>query len=1085
MKIIRWSVEHPYAVIAFYLGITLLSILALIFLLPTRMMPYIQSPMIGIITMAPGMSPREIETYISKPIEERMVDINGVRFIRSTSQQEMSIVSLEFWYGWDMRKALFDVQTLMTVAQADLPYDRANLKPSWVLPIDPLNVPVLRLSLYGKGSDPVALREFADNEIVNRLKQVKGVQSIVPFGGLKRQAQVVIDRGKLSAYNLSILNIKDALDSANIDKAAGILTFLEHEGIVRVQSRAAFGTHLAGVVVGRSPEGRVIYLSDIARALDTYRERRSIYHSARRDSAGGSQPLSLSKEQLPEISDTIQVSVIQQPDASSPGVISAVMKEVRKIERDFPGISFKEDYNNSHFVEIIRNNTFEELLLGILLTGIVVLLFLGEWRGTLIALVTIPTSLGIALLLFLPVKMSLNSSTLIGLLLAIGRLVDDSIINLHSIQRHLKMGKSPKDASIDGSSEVRIPVIAATFMLSLALLPLTFSGGIVQNMFVSIVWPFIFALLASLLVSLTLTPLMAAYLYKPYTPEITDPVQKLLSPFLHFLERVESWYGAQLKWALDHRGISMAIAIAAIYLGISLFPYIGSEMMPLADTGQAYAVLEAWPGTSLAKTTQMTAQFEKILLKHPEIRKLSTEIGFEPGGTYFTGYGMGGVNISTAMITFSDKDERKKSIWETIDAVYREAMATIPGIRRLNIKEMGADLMASSQAPVQVIIYGPDLARLSWLAEEIRKRLESHPHLYQLSTSWSYTQPEYRILVDQRRAMEIGLTPREIAEQGYYALAGGLTAEFFNPSPIQASSQSIRKGTVLVRYGQKWRKNSSDLEQITVTTPEGAQVPLKSVASIVPSYGPSLIERDGLRRTISLLAFYRKGGPGSMALTMDMMMKGVMGVPFPPGYGMEQRGDMTQMMDSFSRLLRGLLLAIIFIYLSLVAQFRSLTQPFTMLMAIPLELAGVFGALLLAHQTFSTVSVLGIVILNGMDVTASILLIDLIMARVKEKEEMEKLSPHPGPTSAHVRESVLEACPIRLRPILMTAIITIAVLTPVALFPRTGMDAYAPLATVVIGGLSLSTFLTLLVIPVLYTIVDDATRMIRERILRP
>lgn len=1042
---IQWSVEHPYVIIAFYLGILLLFASALRYL-PLRMMPYIRSPLIAVITMAPGMGPREVETYISKPIEERLDVLRGVRYIRSTSQPNLSMVSLEFWYGQDMDKSLVDTLTLMQTAQGDLPYDPANLKPSWVIPIDPLNIPVLVLSMKGKGWDPIALRQLAENDVVKRLKSAKGVESVEIFGGLKRQAQVIVDRRKLAAYGLSLLTIKKSIDGQNVDRASGRLTTLSDETQVRTPSRALQAGDMADYTVGSSKNGGVVYLKDVAQIKDTYQERRSMYRY--------------------NGDEAIAVKVIQNPTGSSPETIANVMKEIDQLKEENPGLSFDVAFDYSHFVKIIRHNTFEELLIGILLTGLVVSLFLGEWRGTLISLVTIPTSLGIAMLLMLPLGLSLNSSTLIGLLLAIGRLVDDSIIDLHSIQRHLKMGKPPKQAAIEGTSEVRVAVIASTFMICLALLPLPFSGGLTQEMFKGIVWPFIFSLLASLLVSLTLTPLLAAYLYRPYDPKVVDPVLRLVGPFHRFLDKLENRYKGILGWSLQNRLLVVAVIAAFTLSALFLYPYIGSEMMPPADVGQAYLTVEAWPGTSFAKTAQMANQVEAILKKHPEIQKVSLEIGNEMGigtatGTYFTGYGMGEVNNIMAMVTFSDKEERHRMIWQVMDGVYNETMTTIPGIRRMSFKEMGADVMAGPRAPIETLIYGKELPYLSWLAEETKKLVSKNPDLVQVSTSWSNTQPVYRLYVDHRRAQQLGVSPEEIAMQAYYGLNGGLAFEFFNP-PL------VRHDTVLIRYNQGDRRNGLNLADLIIQAPNGHQAPLKNLARIEQGYEPSLIEHDGLRRSISVLGYYRKGGPGSMNLTMDMMMKSLLNLPYPPAYGAEQRGDMTQMMDSFTRLLRGLALAILFIYLSLVAQFRSLTQPFTMLMAIPLELFGAFLALILAHQTFSTVSILGFIVLNGMDVTASILLIDLVM--------------HLRQNGVERNEAIQQAGPIRLRPILMTVFITLVVLAPVALFPKTGMDAYAPLATVIIGGLSLSTLLTLIAIPVIYTLVDDAGSWVRNRL---
>src|SRR6266536_521683 len=530
-NISRWSIEHPYIVVAFYLGVAILSVLVIFFQMPRRMMPYVESPIVGIVSMMPGLSAEEMEIYFSKPIEERMVDLKNVHFVRSTSQEAFSIVTVEFWYGTDMKKALFDVQSLMNVVQADLPMTGANLKPSWVLAIDPLNIPVLTLAVTGSGYDGVQLRTLAENEIVNRLKTVKDVYSIVPFGGDKLQMQVIVDRERLAAYKMSLLDVKNVLDMQNQARPAGTLTYGDREILVRSDFRARNPEEVAGYPIG-SMEGRTVYLRDVAEVINAPREQRSLYRINGKEA--------------------VEISVVQQPDASSVRVIDGVKAKLGEIRQDFPRLKFEIAYDNSTFVGFLMSNMVEELVIAVLLTGVVVLFFLGNIRGTLISVITIPVSIGMALLAMVPFGMTLNSSTLIGLLLSIGRLVDDSIIDIHSIERHLRMGKSPKEAAIDGISEVRLAVLAITFMLCVALVPLAFSGGIVQFMFEGIVWAIILALLSSALVSFTLTALLAANLFRPHSEEaeqrrnwleryIVDPAQR-------FLERVEARYRRSLVW---------------------------------------------------------------------------------------------------------------------------------------------------------------------------------------------------------------------------------------------------------------------------------------------------------------------------------------------------------------------------------------------------------------------------------------------------------------------------------------------------------------------------------------------------------
>ena len=1040
-NISRWSIEHPYIVIAFYLGVALLSVLVVFFQMPRRMMPYVESPIVGVVSMMPGLSAEEMEVYFSKPIEERMVDLKNVHFVRSTSQEGFSIVSIEFWYGTDMKKALFDVQALMNVVQADLPVTGSNLKPSWVLAIDPLNIPVLTLAVTGEGYDRVHLRTLVENEVVNRLKTVKDVYSVVPFGGQKLQMQVVVDRDRLAAYKMTLLDLKNSLDMQNLSRPAGTLTYRDREVLVRSDGRARGPEEVAAYPIA-SMDGRTVYLRDVAEVMNTPREQRSLYRLNGKEA--------------------IELSIVQQPDASSVRVIGEVKAKLAEIQRNFPGLTFDVAYDNSTFVGFLMDNMVEELVIAILLTGLVVLFFLGNVRGTLISVITIPVSLGMALLAMAPLGMTLNSSTLIGLLLSIGRLVDDSIIDIHSVERHLRMGKSPKDAAIDGIGEVRLAVLAITFMLCVALLPLAFSGGIVQFMFEGIVWAIILALLASALVSFTLTALLAAHVFTPYHREVEAGrswfQHRILDPVQGALGRLEARYRAGLAWSIRNRFVVLVAATAVILVGVALYPRIGSEMMPLADVSQAFVQLEAAPGTSFARTSEIAGLVEGLLLKQPEVVKVSSEVGFEPGGTYFTGYSMGSINSAVMMVTLVDSSRRTRDIWKVIDGVREEAMRTVPGIRRLAIKEMGADVMASSAAPIQVIFFGPDLERLSEIGEQARRLAEETPGFSQVTTSWAQSLPQLRVAVDRARAQEIGLTVAEVTDQAYYALKGGVTNEFYRVD-------NQRQFTILVRYRDDQRRDRTDLEQVRIVGRKGEVVPLGSVARIEEGRGPTLIEHDNFRRVISVLGYYRKGGPPSMELSMDLLMAAHERLALPPGYGVELRGDMTQMEESFQRLLRGLYLAVIFMFLLLVAQFRSLIEPFNMIFSLSLMLTGILGGLLLAGQTFSTVSILAVVILTGMMMTVAVLMIDLVLRLRAEGMDRD--------------EAILTAGSIRLRPIVMTSVISIVVLIPVALFPRTGIDAYAPLATVVIGGLTMGTVLALFVVPVLHTYTDDLAQLVR------
>ncbi|MGB3401111.1 MAG: efflux RND transporter permease subunit [Microcoleaceae cyanobacterium] len=1037
----RWAIKNPVVVIAIYIAVVMLSLLTLI-LLPVRMMPYVESPLVSIVTMAPGSSPAEVEAYISKPIEQRLSVLDGVRFIRSSSQQDSSLVTIQFAWGGDVDKAVQSVQSVMTAAEGDLQLDGINSRTYWVLPIDPLNRPVLTLALRGEGWDQLQLREFADNTLVDRLTQVEDVQAVSIFGGYRRQLQIIVNRQQLAAYGLSILQVRDAIDANNVSQGAGVLTQGEMEILVRTDERTLNASTVLDYPVLES-NGRVVYVRDIATVKDTYEERRSGYRY------NGVSALA--------------INIIQKPDSSSPQVIERIRETLDKIQAEYPGLEFEEAYDNSYLVNLILNSTFGELLVSVILAGVVILIFLEDFRATAIIMISIPTSLALSTLPFIPIGMSLNSSTLIGMMMAIGKLVDDSIIVLDSIDQKLRQGLTPVQAAIRGTGEVFLASAAASCVMIAALLPTILAGGLTGLMFVGIVWPMVFAFVASLLVSITLIPLIAAFTLKPHSRERQrlSWLQIVLTPVRLSFRLLERLYGWVLDCCMNNREITLAVAAASVVLAVSLYSLIPQEMMPLGDSGQFMATLELEAGTSFTATDAAAAKFEQIILQQPEVLKVSSQVGFEltRNSTYFSGYSMGGVNTASMTVTITPLNERERDIWQIMDTIEAEAKQTIPGIRRLAIKEMGVDVMATSAAPIQLAVYGDDLEILHQLATDVLRIAEANPDIVMTHTSSALSQPEYQLKIDRRRAKELGLNIREVSQQAYYALNGGLTRRYYN-------RPNLRQNSILVRYDEGDRATVEDLAETYITTGTGQQVPLNTVATLERQQGPTLIEHVNGKRVVYVNGYYRKDEPASMDLSMAVAMQAGEELDFPPGYGVDSMGDMTDMMIEFERLLKGLVVSLVLIYLILVIQFGSFIQPLVMMLSVPLQLVGVFGALLLANQTLSTVSILGIVILSGISLSAAILLLELILAKRQEGI----------PRAIAIRQ----AGPVRLKAIVMTTLTTLIVIVRLAFFPETGMDAYSPIATVILGGLVISTVLTLVVVPVVYSFVDDFIELFKR-----
>lgn len=1027
MRLIRWSVNNPGPVFAFYAGLLLLAAFSLWRLIPLRLTPAVSSSQLAVITEAMGMPPALVERHLTDPLERAVARVPNVVAVRSSSMEGMSIVILEFPYDYDLRAGNEDTRAALATVELAMDegasYGHGATVPR-VVPYDPLRIPVLRLAVRAPDWDASTLSRFLELELTSRLKRVAGVETVSIFGLPRQQVSVLVDRGAAAAAGLSLSQVREALDKANTARSAGAL----HDALSRVtpvtlDAQARTTQELEGLVVAARPDEPPLTLKDIASVdlhLDT---NRSLYRYNGKEA--------------------VEIVVVESAGASSPRTVAALRAVVKEEMGRHPGLQVEEAYNNAHFVSIVAGNVWWELGLAVVLTGLVAFVFLGEWRATLVVLVTVPVTLAGAVLFFAPLGLSFNSSTLIGLLLAIGRLVDDTIIDLCAVAHHRAMGKDARTAAIDGCSSVRRAVVSATLVICLVMLPLTFTGGLTQDMFEGIVWPFLLALAASLGVALTLAPALIARLYQ------NQPAQTGSGRFASHLERVESAYRRLLIGALRNRGTVLFGALATLYLALVMYPRVGWEMMPQADTGQIYAVLEARPGTPASETARLAAKLEEILLRQPEVRKVSTEIGAGEPAALWTGYGNTGPSYANMLITLWDKGDRERSLWQIVDAVYLQASLTVPHLRRLTLREMGSDVMATAMAPVQLVIRGPELERLALLAEQTRdlgrqsRQLVRPGGLTQVGTSWSLEDGGWSLRPRPGAVAGLGVSPESMALQADLALAGA------------ATRTSMADGTpIMVSYPAQQRRTYSDLEWVLIQGSHGSRT-LAELADIEASTTATMIEHDNLQRSNSVTASYRQGGAGSMQLGMDWLMASRMHVGFPSGYSVELRGDMVAMMDSSRRLLWGMGVALALMYLALAAQFRSAILPLVIMAAIPVSLPGVLAALLMAGQTVSTVSLLGLAVSIGMDVTASILLLDAVsMERARGRS---------------VWRALLVGAPNRLRPVLMTVAITLAVMAPLACFPSTGMDAYAPLATVVMGGLAMSCALTLLLVPVLYS----------------
>jgi len=1056
-----------------------------------ELQPYLENPTVGIIITYPGVAAEDMEAYFARPIEQKMTVLDEMTFIRSNSQEGRTEVIVGFEYYSDMNKHKVEVQTLLSNMLNELPFDKDNTSNPWVVQVANDNVPILDLNIKRAGYDEVRLREFVENTLRDRLEAVAGVQSAIPFGGKRRLILVEVDRDKLAAYSLGLMDLKKALEEQHISRAAGKLRSPERDILVRADERFRDPTKLNDIPIA-AVNDQIVYLRDVANVQDTFSEVTSAYH------------FNGNPGQL--------IQIVKQPDASDYDVIDAIigsqdtgiLKAVKEFMglptdprpglmdefvQEFPGLSFEVAYNRKAFLATIIANAWHEMMLAFIMTGIVVLIFIQTLTPTFIVLVTLPAAVAASFMFFPMAGQTINTPTLMGITFVIGRLVDDSVVLIEVINRHLKSGKTPKNAAIDGSQEILLPNILSALTFMIALTPNLVLQGTMGAGFRGMTWPMIFAMVFSAFLSLTLNPMMAAYLYKSQQDRKTSIVDRILKvlllPFAKLIEGTVWLYRHVLALALDNRLIVIALAMSSMFIAYKIWPTLGWEGMPLQDTAQAVGEIEAWPGTSFQETEAIVSRVEKILLRQPEIELVSTQIGAEPAfGTYFSGYGVRTVNRAFFKITMSNKEDRVcefynrwaddiflldklfrpcsdlsgRDIWQIMDGVQNEALSSVPGIRSFWLMEMGATPVNTARAPVEAVIKGPDLEELAKIGEEGLAVAQRTPGIVQPFTSWSMTMPQYHLKIDRVRAKELGLAVPQIAIQAYYALNGGMTSEFFKPE------EGYRHRRLLIRYQPDQRLTMDDLKQVMLKLPDGGQIPLKEVATIERKDGTDLVYKEDLQYAMSVLAQYR--GVGLRMATAGVIMGIKTSVTLPKGYTVQPKGLMLDMMDNLYRLYSALAFAIFLLLFMLLLQTQSWVATMAIMVDAPLQVFGAIFFLYWRGMYWSPPVVWGLTIATAAVMATGIYLLDKI-----EQERAEGKSR---------REAIISGGAIRLIPVLMTSITFVAAFIPPMFAPPTGMDRFRPIATALIGAIISSTALSLIMVPVTYSLLDDAKEYLQK-----
>ncbi|MCZ6547140.1 MAG: efflux RND transporter permease subunit [Deltaproteobacteria bacterium] len=1061
----RFALNNPHVTIVMSLlmiGLGVYSFLTI----PQRMVPKIPTPNIGVVTKFPGMSAEDMERYITRPLEKKIQIVGGINFVLGVSQAGYSKIVVYFDYDVDLPQKRAEMKSLLDTIVNELPRAGANTTAPRLIHVDRQNVPLIQFAVRREGVDRTALKEMLNNVILTQFQKIDGVLAASIFGGPDRQIQVVVDRDRIQAYGLSVLGIRKAIDTANLDRGGGPLIDGGNQIEVRIPSEfkeKELMRRLPELPVGSYKE-RIVYLKDVAEVRDTFAQ---MYG----DFIYNGEP-------------AIWLGVQAEPLRDFITVADEAKKLTSLLEQEYPGLRFDVVFDKTFYIGLNDKNATRQFFLAVVLASLVMLLFLGELGGSFIAAAILPSTVAFGFFLIHMMGFQRDFGIMLGLVFVVGKLVDNSVVVVEVIRRYIERGVHPRIAAVRGTEEVQKAMTGATFAFLIMLIPMTQMTGDMGSGFRSMTIPMITTVIASLLMALTLTPLMAAYLLKPRPGAIEDEDQldrvdtaESMAPtyeappgwigkiiyhiFLRYYFIFERFFGRVIGWAITYKWIVVTATAVLIWSTFVIYDTLDQEQMPLTDTSLLLGYVRARPGTSFERMKEIVTAIEKIALKQKSVKNASALVGKSSvWGQYFTGYGVNTVNEARTIMNLTiARKERKETLWDIQAAIEKEARATIPDLDVLFFQPIAPTPVAAARAPVEILVKGPELDQVYAYGNQILEMAKTQSRgLHSPYLDKDYGVPQLSVEVDKPRARAMGLTVQDVVGQVYYAINGGFTNTFFNPEPMLYHSR------ILIRYREDRRSTPDDLEDLKIATPSGKMVPLKSLARIRRTVGYDRIHTYDTLYAASVLGYYKE--LGLKETTMSLMMPAKMQLSLPRGYAVGPAGLMGTMLRAFNELQMGLKIALLGLYLLLVIQFRSFAIGLVLMLAIPLQGVGSLGALYLRGMAWSPPVLWGMVLLAGVVISNSILVVDQII--------------HLRGLGMEREEAVRTASMLRLRPVLMTTITTVIAILPVAINPPPATEQFRNIATGISGGLITSTIMTLIAIPVAYLLMDDIVTWVRR-----
>ena len=1029
MSIYKSAIEKPVTTALIFIAVIIIGIYSFI-KLPIDQFPEMDPPYVTVMTTYPGASASEIETNVTKIMENALTSVDHLKHITSQSKDNISVVTLQLEWGANMDEATNDVRSFVDMAANNLP---DNCSKPVIFKLSTSAMPVCQYSITADETYP-GLDKILNDEVIPQLNQVDGIGNISLSGAPDRYVYVNIDQQKLDAYGLTLEQVGQVVQANNLNLTSGTIKMPQEQYQMQVRSEYIESSEIENLMVSMTPQGQQVFIRDIATVKDTIKD--------------------LTLDEKANGRESVRLVISKQTGANTVQVCKDIRNELAKIKKQLPSdVKIEKIYDSSENVQNSINSLEESVLYALFFVVLVVLFFLGKWRATIIIGITIPIALIVAFIYLGVADSSINIISLCSLTIAIGMVVDDAIVVLENITRHVERGEDPHEASIYATNEVWVSVIATTLVLVAVFVPMTMLPGLAGIMFHELGWIVTIVCCTSTLVAISLTPMLCSKLLKAKKVHV-DADGNLVEDeagkeswydrtVVRLLDKIDDFYARSLGWCLNHKALTVIFLLALFVF--SMLPVmmgkIGSDFMQEQDNARLTVTVKLQRGTRIEETLKTARKLEtRFVTLVPCIELINTSAGSNDEATIAALFASTMNNKIQMTITLPKKWQRDQSVWE-IAEVLRQEMARYPEIIEYQCSTSGFGGMGNNSVDIE--IYGYDFDITSQLADQCRLLSSQLPGARDVKISREDDRPDIKITVDKEKASRLGLSSATISTY----LRNRVTGMSCGYLKDDGSEYDI-----LVRLQEEDRNSLSDVMDLTIPTPTGKKVKLSEVAQIGEYWAPPTIERKARQRivTVSVTPYNTSLGELAKQVEANVLPK----LDMPVGYSVHLGGSYEDQQDTFNDLVLLGLMIILLVYIVMASQFESLRMPAIIMFSVPFALSGVIIALWITGRSLDMVGALGVVLLVGIVVKNGIVLVDYINLMRERGYELNTAIQMSGRS--------------RLRPVLMTAFTTILGMVPMAVSAGEGAEMWQPLGIVVIGGLTVSTFLTLYIVPVLY-----------------